>query len=106
MASTKRLITKNQDLDLDAFLHSIICLLNKNINKHLDTIFGDTNDDKFSLINFLDFNPIKNYFKLCVSSCINRMILDNSWQDTTCGLFIIVFTHQEKINDYLTILRF
>jgi hypothetical protein len=35
-------ITKNQDLDLDMFLHSIICLPIKNITKYFTTNLGNT----------------------------------------------------------------
>jgi hypothetical protein len=43
------LTTKNQDLDLDTFWHSVISLSNKDINKQFDAILGDTYDVKFSL---------------------------------------------------------
>jgi hypothetical protein len=33
-------------------------------------------DDVINLSNLLDFNPIKNYFKLCIYSYMNGIILD------------------------------
>jgi hypothetical protein len=48
--------TKNQDLDLNAFLHNVTCFSNIEINKHFINILGDTNNIKFSLNNFLNFN--------------------------------------------------
>jgi hypothetical protein len=57
------LITKNQNLNLNTFLHSITCSLNKKINKQFN-IISDTNDVNISLNNLLNFDLIKNYFKL------------------------------------------
>jgi hypothetical protein len=69
--------TKKIDLDLDAFLHSIICLLIKDKNKHSNFNLGDTNDVIFSLNEILDFDPINNYyFKSHVYSCMNGTIRD------------------------------
>jgi hypothetical protein len=68
--------TKKSDLDLDAFLHSVTCLPIKDTNKHLIFNLSDTNDVIFSLNNFLDFNPINNYFKSCVFSYLNGTIQD------------------------------
>jgi hypothetical protein len=61
---------------LNAFLHSITYLSNKDINKQFDATLGNTNNAKFSLHNFLDFNPIKNNNKLHVYFCTNGIILD------------------------------
>jgi hypothetical protein len=66
---------KKSDLNLDAFLHSVMRLPIKDNNKQFIFNTVDTNDVKFSLNKFLDFNPINNYFKLYVSSCMNRTIL-------------------------------
>jgi hypothetical protein len=51
--------TKNQNLDLNMFLHSVTCLSNKNINKHFNNSIGNSNNITFSLNNFLDFDPIR-----------------------------------------------
>jgi hypothetical protein len=67
---------KNQDLNLDAFLYSVTCSINKKINKYFNNILGDTNDIKSSLNNFLDFNTIKFHYKSHVFPCINGTILD------------------------------
>jgi hypothetical protein len=70
-------ITKKSDLNLNAFLHSVTCLPIKDNNKHFIFNLSDTNDVMFSLIKFLNFGPIKNYFyKSRVFSCANEMILD------------------------------
>jgi hypothetical protein len=69
-------ITKKLDLDLDTFLHSITCLPIKDINKQFIFNLGDTNNVMFSLNDFLDFNPINNYFKSCIFSCMNGTIQD------------------------------
>jgi hypothetical protein len=70
-------ITKNSDLDLDAFLHNVTNFPIKDINKQFIFNLDDTYDVKFSLTGFLDFNPITNYFyKSRVFSCVNGMILD------------------------------
>jgi hypothetical protein len=70
-------IIKKSDLDLDVFLYSITSFSIKNINKHFIFNLGDTNDVKFSLTGFLDFDPIKNYsYKSCILSYANGMILD------------------------------
>jgi hypothetical protein len=70
-------ITKKSDLDLNVFLHSVTCLPIKDTNKHFIFNLGDTNDVMFSITNFLDFDPIKNYFyKSRVLSCANETILD------------------------------
>jgi hypothetical protein len=96
--------TKKLDLNLDMFLHSVIYFSIKDTNKHFIFNLGDTNDIMFSLTNFLDFDSIKNYFyKSRILSCVNRTILDiplNSWQDTTCGSFLIAFMHQRRSDDY------
>jgi hypothetical protein len=68
--------TKKSDLDLDAFLHSVTHLPIKDTNKHFIFNLGDTNDVMFSLNDFLDFNPINNYFKSRVLSCTNGTIQD------------------------------
>jgi hypothetical protein len=69
--------TKNSDLDLDAFLHSVTSLPIKDTNKHFTFSLGDTHDVKFSLTSFLDFDPNKNYYyKSRVFSCANGTILD------------------------------
>jgi hypothetical protein len=69
--------TKKSDLDLDAFLHSVMYLPIKDTNKQFIFNLGDTNDVMFSLTEFLEFDPIKNYlYKSRVLSCINRIIMD------------------------------
>jgi hypothetical protein len=69
--------TKKSDPDLDAFLHSVTYLPIKNTNKQFNFNLGDTNDVMFSLNDFLDFDPIKNYFvKSCVFFCTNGTILN------------------------------
>jgi hypothetical protein len=69
--------TKNSDLDLDTFLHSVTCLPIKNTNKHFISNLSDINDVMFSLTDFLEFDPIKNYYyKSCVLSCTNGTISD------------------------------
>jgi hypothetical protein len=73
---------KNQNLDLNTFLHSKTFLPNTDINKHFIATLGDTDDVKFSLNNFLNFDPIKKYFKSHVFSCINGMILDITFKFT------------------------
>jgi hypothetical protein len=69
-------ITKKSNLNLDAFLHSVTCLPLKNINKHFIFNLGDTTDAMFSLIDFLDFNPINNHHKSRVFFCTNGTIQD------------------------------
>jgi hypothetical protein len=59
---------------LDIFLYSITYLPIKNINKYLTTTLGNTDDVKFNLYNILDFEPIKNNFKLYIFPCKNGMI--------------------------------
>jgi hypothetical protein len=66
--------TKKLDPDLDTFLHSVICLPIKNINKQLINTLDDTDDVKFSLYNILNFDLIKNSFKSCISPCKNGTI--------------------------------
>jgi hypothetical protein len=62
---------------LNAFLHSVIRLPIKDTNKHFIFNLSDTNDVMFSITDFLDFNPIINYFyKPRVLSYANGMILD------------------------------
>jgi hypothetical protein len=73
------LTTKNQNLNLNMFLHSITCLFNKNTNKYYNIKLDDTNDIKFSLNNLLDFDLIKIFLKLYVSFCTNRTILNISY---------------------------
>jgi hypothetical protein len=69
--------TKKLDLDLDAFLQSVTSLPIKDINKHFIFNLDDTNNVKFSLIDFLNFDLIKNYYyKSYVLFCANGMILD------------------------------
>jgi hypothetical protein len=69
--------TKKFDLDLDAFLHNVICLPIKDNNKHFIFNLGNTNDVIFSLNDFLDFDPIKIYYcKSRVLSCVNGTILE------------------------------
>jgi hypothetical protein len=68
--------TKNQDLDLNAFLHSVTCLPDMEINKHYNKFLNDTTGVKFSLYKYLNFNPTINYFKLCVFPNKNRTISD------------------------------
>jgi hypothetical protein len=69
-------IIKNQDLDLDVFLHSVIYLSNIDVNKQFDTTLGNTYNAKLSLNNFLDFNLITNHFKSHISPSKNGTILD------------------------------
>jgi hypothetical protein len=69
-------ITKKSDLNLDAFLHSVICLPLKETNKHFIFNLGDTTNVMFSLTDFLDFNPINNHHKSRVFSCTNGTIQD------------------------------
>jgi hypothetical protein len=59
----KTLTIKNQDLDLNAFLHNVICLSDMEINKHYNKFLSDTIDVKFSLYKYLDFNSTSNQFK-------------------------------------------
>jgi hypothetical protein len=70
------LITKNQNLNLDAFLYSITYPSNKEINKYSINSLGDTNNVKISLNNFLDYDSIKIYFKLHIFPHTNRIILN------------------------------
>jgi hypothetical protein len=48
----KTLTTKKFDLDLNAFLHSVICFPIKDNNKHFIFNLGNTNNVMFSLTNF------------------------------------------------------
>jgi hypothetical protein len=69
--------TKNLDLDLDAFLHSVTYLPIKDTNTQFIFNLSDTNDVIFSLNDFLDFDTIKNYYyKSRVLSCKNGTISD------------------------------
>jgi hypothetical protein len=63
--------TKNQNLDLNAFLYSVTCSFNKKINKHFNNKLDNTNNVKFSLNSLLDFDLIKNHNKLCICFCTN-----------------------------------
>jgi hypothetical protein len=76
-------ITKKSDLNLDAFLHSVICLPLKEINKHSIFNLGDTTDVMFSLIDVLDFNPINNHHKSRAFSCTNGTIQDITFKFRT-----------------------
>jgi hypothetical protein len=79
----KTLTTKKSDLDLDTFLHSVTHLPIKDTNKHFIFNLGDTNDVMFSLNDFLDFNPINNYFKSRILSCTNGTIQDITFKFRT-----------------------
>jgi hypothetical protein len=83
--------TKKFDLDLDAFLHSIIHLPIKDTNKHFIFNLGDTNDVRFNLTDFLDFNPIKSYSKLRVLSCTNGTIQDITFKFKTGPNMRLIF---------------
>jgi hypothetical protein len=74
--------TKKLDLNLNAFLYSIICFTNKEINKHLYNQLGNTNDIMFSLTNFLDFDPITIFFMSHIYPCINEIILNITFKFT------------------------
>jgi hypothetical protein len=68
--------TKKLDSDLDTFLHSIICLPIKDLNKYFIFILGNTNNVIFSLNNFLKFDSINSYYlKSRVFSRMNGMIV-------------------------------
>jgi hypothetical protein len=75
--------TKYSDLNLDAFLHSVTHFPIKDTNKHFIFKLGDTNDVMFSLNDFLDFNPINNYFKSHVLSYTNGAIQDITFKFRT-----------------------
>jgi hypothetical protein len=84
------------------FLHSITCLPNKDINKHLVNTLGNTDDVKFSLKIFLNFNLIKNYFKLHISSSKNRTILNITFKFIAGPIYdsyMITSMHLEKSED-------
>jgi hypothetical protein len=101
--------TKNQNLNLVAFLYSIIYSLNKKINKQSDTTLGNTNDVNINLITFLNFNSIKNHFKTHAFSYMNRIILDIIFKFNTeyiMWLIYIAFMYQRKSDDYSSILKF
>jgi hypothetical protein len=66
--------TKNLDLDLDAFLHSVTYLPIKDTNTQFIFNLSDTNDVMFNLNEILDFDPIM-YFKSRVFSYTNGTIL-------------------------------
>jgi hypothetical protein len=72
------------------FLHNVTCLPIKDNNKHFISNLGDTNDVMFSLNDFLDFNPINNYFKSCVSLCVNRTISNITSYAPICGIMCYV----------------
>jgi hypothetical protein len=121
--------TKKFDLDLDVFLHSVICFPIKDQNKHFNFNLGDTTDVMFSLIDFLDFNPINNHYKSRVLSCTNRTIQDitfkfrtgpnmrlifdsfyaprkkcrlfNHWNSIMCGQYLFQIFHIEFYIDFL-----
>jgi hypothetical protein len=89
----KKPLIKNHNLNLNVFLHSITYFSNKEINKHFVTTLGNTNDVKFSLNNFLDFDPIKIYFKSHVLSYLNGKILNITFKFTV-GLNIqLIFSY-------------
>jgi hypothetical protein len=68
---------------LNAFLHSVTCLPIKDINKHFIFNLSDTNNVMFSLTDFLEFDPIKNfYYKSRVLSCTNGTISDITFKFT------------------------
>jgi hypothetical protein len=75
------------------FLHSVTCLPVKDINKHFIFNLGNTNDIKFSLNNFLNFDLIINYSKSCVFYCANRTILNITFK-------FIVELNMQLIFDY------
>jgi hypothetical protein len=86
--------TKNSNLDLDAFLHSVTCLPIKDINKYFIFNLSDTNDIMFSLTDFLEFDPIKNYYhKSCVLSCTNGTILDITFRFTVGHNMRLIFDY-------------
>jgi hypothetical protein len=82
---------KKSDLDLDVFLYSVTRLPIKDTNKHFIFNLGDTNDVMFSLNNFLDFNPINNYFKSRVFPCANGTILDITFKFRTGPNMRLIF---------------
>jgi hypothetical protein len=92
--------TKNFDLDLDAFLHSVTSLPIKDINKQFIFNLGNTYDVKFSLIGFLDFDPIKNYYcKSRVLFCANGTILDITFKflaELNMHLQLLLRTKEEE----------
>jgi hypothetical protein len=69
-------IIKNQDLDLDAFLHNVTCSPIKEINKQFNNNLDNTINININLNQTLNFDPIKYYFKSHISSCTNGMILN------------------------------
>jgi hypothetical protein len=84
-------ITKKSDLDLDTFLHSVICLPIKEIINNSSFQLGDTNDIIFNLNEFLDFNPINLYCKLRVLSRTNGIIQDITFKFNLLRIFNIEF---------------
>jgi hypothetical protein len=54
----------------------LMSLSNQKINIYFNTTLSDTDDIKFNLNQFLDFNSIKIYIKSYVFSYMNRKILD------------------------------
>jgi hypothetical protein len=87
----KTLTTKKSNLDLNAFLCSVTYLPIKDINKHFIFDLGDTNDVMFNLNGFLDFNPINNYHKSRVLSCMNGTILDITFKFKTGPNMRLIF---------------
>jgi hypothetical protein len=74
---------KNQNLELNAFLYSVINLSNKKINKHFDATLSDINDVKFNLYNLLDYDPIKTYNNLHVLYYSNGIISNITFKFNT-----------------------
>jgi hypothetical protein len=62
---------------------SVTYLPIKDTNKHSIFNLGDTNDVRFNLTDFLDFNPIKSYFKSHILSCTNGTIQDITFKFRT-----------------------
>jgi hypothetical protein len=86
-------------LNLDAFLYSVICFSNKNINKYFSNNLSNTNDISFSLNNLLNFNPIKIPLKSRISLYINGTILNITFK------FSIIKLNIQLIYDYFYIPR-
>jgi hypothetical protein len=90
-------IIKNLDLNLDAFLHSITCFLNIEINKQFN-IIDDIDDISINLNNLLNYNPIRIYYQPCVFSYINEIILDITFK-------FMAGYNMQLIYDYFYMLR-
>jgi hypothetical protein len=69
------LTIKKQNLNLDAFLLSVINPLNKEINKHFRINLDNTNNIN-NLYNFFNSNPNKIYLKLYIFPYKNKTILN------------------------------